>query len=135
MESQATPVEIVQQLIAIHTTRKEAVEVLAGKNAEQELTAKLSSSAQQSDAFISELMGELSNYGDGVAAGVDRENEYQMMWKETMGKMDSLQPNEYAQTFRNMEESLQRMYKTIIDTKADLPASLQEILTRQLEAL
>jgi len=135
MESQATPVEIVQQLIAIHTTRKEAVEMFTGKNDEEEFTDKLSTSTQQSDAFITELMGELSNYGDGVQAGVDRENEYQMMWKETMSKMDGLQPNEYARTFRNMEDSLQRMYKTIIDTKADLPASLQDILTHQAEEL
>lgn len=130
-----TPVEIVQELIAVHTTRKEAVDKLTTKSPGEELTAKLSTSAQQSDQFIAELMNELSNYGDSVKDNVDRENEYQIRWKETLGNIDGMNPEEYRQVFEKLEDSLHKFYTGIQETGTELPASLQEILTRQAEEL
>lgn len=130
-----TPVEIVQELIAIHTTRKEAVDKLTTKAPGEELTAKLSTSAQQSDRFIAELMDELSNYGDSVQAGVDRENEYQVLWKETLSNIDGMNQEEYRQVFEKLEDSLHQFYAGIKETGTELPASLQEIVTNQAEAL
>lgn len=130
-----TPVEIVQELIAVYTTRKEAVDKLTTKSPGEELTAKLSTSAQQSDQFIAELMNELSNYGDSVKDNVDRENEYQIRWKETSGNIDGMNPEEYRQVFEKLEDSLHKFYAGIQETGTELPASLQEILTRQAEEL
>lgn len=130
-----TPVEIVQELIAIHTTRKEAVDKLTTKTPGEELSAKLSASAQQSDRFIAELMNELSNYGDSVKDGVDRENEYQVRWKETLNNIDGMKPEEYSQAFEKLEDSLRQYYAGIQETGTELPASLQEMLTSQAEEL
>lgn len=130
-----TPVEIVQELIAIHTTRKEAVDKLTTQTSGEELTAKLSASAQQSDQFIAELMDELSNYGDSVQAGVDRQNEYQVRWKETLSNIDGMNTEEYGQAFEKLEDSLRQFYAGIKEPGVELPASLQEIVTGQAEAL
>lgn len=136
MESLAkTPVEIVQELIAVHTTRKEAVEKLTTKSPGEELTVRLSTSAQQSDQFIAELMDELSNYGDSVQAGVDRENEYQVLWKETLSNIDDINPDQSSRAFEKLEESLRQFYAGIRETGTELPASLQEIVTNQAQAL
>ncbi len=130
-----TPVEIVQELIAVHTTRKEAVDKLTTKSPEEELAAKLSASEQQSDQFITELMNELSNYGDSVKDNVDRENEYQIRWKETSGNIDGMNQEEYRQVFEKLEDSLHQFYADILETGTELPASLQEIITNQAQAL
>lgn len=130
-----TPVEIVQELIAIHTTRKEAVDKLTTKTPGKELSAKLSASAQQSDQFIAELMSELSNYGDSIKDGVDRENEYQLRWKDTISNIDGMNPDESNQAFEKLEDSLRQFYTGINETGTELPASLQEMLTRQAEEL
>lgn len=123
-----TPVEIIQELIAIHTTRKEAADRL---NAEQLTDA----AAQQSDEFIAEWMTELSNYGDAVMATADRENEYQEIWKSTLGTIDAISPQKAAQTFHAMESALKNIYQQIMEANSDLPVSVLEILKRQLSKL
>jgi hypothetical protein len=130
-----TPVEVIQELIAIHTTRKDAVEKLTAKKPPNAEVAKLRSAAQQSDEFIAELMNELSNYGDAVMANVDRENEYQEIWKRSLGTIDSISPMEGEQTFQAMESALKKMYEHTLEANSDLPVSVAEILNRQLSKL
>jgi len=126
METQTkSPVQIVQEFIALHTTRKEAAERLHADAAVM----------QQSDRFIAELMEELSNYGDAVMANTDRENEYQQTWKDTLGKMESMTPEKQAQTFQALEASLKHMYQTTLENGTDLPVPVREMLTKQAEGL
>ncbi len=132
MESQIkSPVEIVQELIAIHTTRKEAVDKLTAGQVAGNFAEKLSSSKQQSDEFISELMSELSNFGDGVSAGVDRDNEYQQSWKNVSVNVNETNAVDAEATFQDMENTLKKYYSDIIESQSGLPVSLQEILTKQ----
>lgn len=132
MESEIkTPVEIVQELIAINTTRKEAVDKFKNKQVAEDMGNKLSAAMQQSDQFIAQLMNELSNYGDAVAATADRENEYQLLWKKTLVNMDEMNPQEYGQAFQTLEDSLKKLYQSIAEAKTELPASLAEILNSQ----
>ncbi len=132
MESEIkTPVEIVQEFIAIHTTRKEAVYKFKNKQVAEDMGNKLSAAMQQSDQFIAQLMNELSNYGDAVPATADRENEYQLLWKKTLVNMDEMNPQVYAKTFQTLEDSLKKLYQNIAEAKTELPASLVEILNSQ----
>ena len=125
-----TPVEIVQELIALHTTRKEACERLGMPGDD-----KNAATALQSDQFIAELMNELSNYGDGVQSVADRDNEYQALYKKALGDMDTMQDQERTETFKAMENSLKNMYGSILETNTDLPDPLHEIITTQLGKL
>jgi hypothetical protein len=132
MESQTrTPVEIVQELIAIHTTRKEASAKLKEKGIPEEVLAKLTAASQQSDQFITGLMNELSNFGDAVLSDVDRENEYERIWKNALKNIDATDSHENAQTFQALEDSLKKIYNEILETKDGLPPSLQEIINKQ----
>ncbi len=132
METQnKTPVEIVQELIAIHTTRKEVVDKLKKIQVTGNVADKLPGIIKQSDQFISELMNELSNFGDAVPGEVNRENEYQVMWKNALINVDTMNPQEGEQIFQALENSLKKMYHDILDKVSELPASLQEIVTKQ----
>jgi predicted RNase H-like nuclease (RuvC/YqgF family) len=132
METQnKTPVEIVQELIAIHTTRKEVVDKLKQIQVTGNVADKLQGIIKQSDQFISELMNELSNFGDAVPGEVNRENEYQVMWKNAFINVDTMNPQEGEQIFQALENSLKKMYHDILDKVSELPASLQEIVTKQ----
>ena len=136
METQTkTPVNLVQELIAIHTTRKEAVEKFSGQENPENLTSDLTAAGQQSDKFIAELMSELSNFGDAVQAEVDRENDYQLTWKNTLGAIDTMNEQEKSRTFEQMEQNLKKFYQTMLDTSTELPVSLQDILQRQMKEL
>jgi uncharacterized protein YicC (UPF0701 family) len=132
METQnKTPVEIVQELIAIHTTRKEVVDKLKQIQVTGNVADKLQGIIKQSDQFISELMNELSNFGDAVPGEVNRENEYQVMWKNALINVDTMNPQEGEQIFQALENSLKKIYHDILDKVSELPASLQEIVTKQ----
>ena len=132
METQSkTPVEIVQELIAIHSTRKEAINKLKEKQFKGNVATRLPTIAEQSDQFISELMNELSNFGDAVQGDVNRENEYQGMWKNTLANIDTLSQQECEQTLEKSEQSLKKIYRNTLDTAFELPASFKEILIKQ----
>lgn len=120
-----SPVQIVQEFIALHTTRKEAAEKLHADPV----------AAQQSDGFIAELMEELANYGDAVMASTDRENEYQQTYTNALGKVESMKAEEQAQTFQELEASLKKMYQTTLESETGLPEPLREILTKQADRL
>jgi hypothetical protein len=136
MESQtSTPVEIVQELIAIHTTRKEASGKLKEKELTEDVLAKLTAASQQSDQFIAELMNELSNFGDAVQGDVDRENEYEKIWKNALRNIDATDSQGNAQTFQALEDGLKKIYNELLETKAKLPPSLQELISKQVGKL
>lgn len=121
-----SPVEIVQELIAIHTTRKEAVEKLQLPEGAQ---------SQQSDQFIAALMSELSNFGDAVQSEAGRENEYQTTYKKILPEIDNMTPQQHQQAFGELEAKLKEVYDRLMETKDELPESLQTILTQQKEQL
>ena len=99
------------------------------------MAALFLSAKQQSETYTAELMNELSEFGDAVMASVDNQNEYQVRYKNALGKLDSMTSQEAEQTFRSLEQSLQNIYETILQTEKDLPASLQEIINKQAHAL
>ena len=127
-----TPVEIVQEMIAIYTTRKEAIEKL---KLSESSSAQASTAAQQSDQFIEALMSELSAFGDAVQSEAGRENDYQTTYKKMLAEIDTMSPQQHEQTFQELEEKLKAVYQTLLETKNDLPESLQKILTEQKEQL
>lgn len=130
-----TPVETIQELLAIHTTRKDVVEKLKAKQLADAEAAKLTSAAEQSDEFIAELMNELSNYGDAVMANVNHENQYQELWKNSLETIDTLSTQQSVQTFQSMENCLKKMYQDTLEANSDLPVSMSEILNMQLSKL
>lgn len=125
-----SPVEIVQELIAIHTTRKEAVEKLQLPEGAQSQKA-----ARQSDEFIAALMSELSNFGDAVQSEAGRENDYQTTYKKILPEIDNMTPQQHQQAFGELEAKLKEVYDRLMETKDELPESLQTILTQQKEQL
>lgn len=126
-----TPLEITQELIAIHTTRMEIAEKFSKKALTPDAKTSLALAKQQSEKYTKELMIELSNFGDGVMSSVGNQNEYQVMYKNVLGKIDTMSPQESQQTFQSLETALKNMYQAILKTQTDLPTSLQEILSNQ----
>ena len=129
-----SPVQLTQKVLGLLTTRKDICEKLAEKE-DGSLSKKLHDTLQQSDRFIKQLMNELSNYGDAVSSEVDRDTEYQNQWKEELEKMNNsgFQPSENA--FNDLEKSLQKAYKEILENKENLPESLTNILEKQLQEM
>lgn len=129
-----SPVQITQKVLGLLTTRKDICEKLAEKE-DGSLSKKLHDTLQQSDRFIKQLMNELSNYGDAVSSEVDRDTEYQNQWKEELEKMNTsgFQPSENA--FDDLEKSLQKAYKEILENKENLPESLTNTLEKQLQEM
>lgn len=129
------PVEIIQELIAIHTTRIEMVEKCTDKAFTPAAKTSFKSAKQQSKKYTAELMSELSNFGDAVMASVDHQNEYQVMYKNALGKIDTMTPQEAEHTFQSLELALKNIYESILETKADLPIVLQEMLSKQAKGI
>lgn len=135
METQTnTPVGIVQELLAIYATRKEAAERISAKFNGQQVPG-VAEAATQSQEFITALMGELSNFGDGVQAGVDRDNAYLQLWKSALPKVDSWEAAEATQVFQQMEAALRQHYTSVLETNTALPETLSALLQKQSAAL
>jgi hypothetical protein len=126
-----TPVQIIQELIALHTTRKEAGERLKHAAPEAADSGTLTAASQQSEQFIAELMEELSGFGDGVSGDVNRDSAYHTMWTKTLEKLDTMNAQEAIGTFGLMESALADSYRQYLDTETELPDTVREILTVQ----
>lgn len=136
METQTkTPVQIIQELIAVHTSRIEIGQKFEAKSPSLATAGAIALAKQQSDRFTAELMNELSGFGDAVMATVDNQNEYQQLYKSVLGKLDSMTPYEAEQTFKSLEVALKHVYITLLEAGKELPASLQEIINQQASAL
>ena len=131
MEQQVkTPVQIVQELLALHATRLEAAERLKNKVAEEDATI-LTDAHQQSEKFTGELMNELSNYGDAALSGVAHDSDYQKEWTAAIGGIDTMDAQQALNIFRSMEKTLATIYTQYTQEETNLPATLQKLLTRQ----
>jgi len=136
METTAkAPVNIVQELIAMHTTRKEAYEKLQHADVVADLKAKLTAGISQSDEFISELMNELSEFGDGVSGEVDRTTEFFTIWKNSMANLENMGKQELSQIYNQLETTLKKNYQQYLDTQVDGTGGLLELLNNQSKAL
>lgn len=134
-QKKISPVEIVQKLIAIQSTRKEVSERMTKNNAPDDLQEKLKSVAAQSDRFMKALLNELSQFGDAVQSEVNREDEYHEIMNKTMGNIDTMDTSVLTETFKQSENSLINIYSEITDTHQDLPDTLNELLNTQLKEL
>lgn len=126
-----TSLEVIQELLSIHTSRIEMVEKCSGKDLSEDTKMKLSSAKQQSEKYTKALMIELSKFGDAVSSTVDNQNEYQEMYKGVLGKFDGMTPQEIEHAFQSLETALKNIYQNILQTQTDLPTSAQEILVKQ----
>jgi hypothetical protein len=132
---QRTPVEIVQELIAVHTTRKEASEKIMQNGAASDLSGQADKAAKQSEGFIAELMSELSQFGDAVGAEAARDNPYQERYKQALPQLESGDASALQQSFQQLEKELHETYQQITETQTGLPESVKEIIGRQQQAL
>jgi len=127
-----TPVVITQEVLALLTTRKEAAERVSQKVNVEKGAEKIRQKSAETDSFINELMDELENYGDAVMSETDRDNNYQNTWRETLKLIDTADSVELQQRFAEMEITLATTYRTILDSKAEWPETLQKMLVRQV---
>jgi hypothetical protein len=130
-----TPVVILQELMAMLTTRKEACEKILSKNPNEETAVKLNECLVKSDEFISELMGELTQFGDSVMGEVNRDNEYQNLWRNALKNIDTASDMELYKTFLEMEKNLTQRYNELTADENELPVSLQELLQKQVQEI
>jgi hypothetical protein len=132
---QRTPVEIVQELIGVHATRKEASEKIMQNKAGNSIYEQAGNAAKQSDGFIAELMSELSQFGDAVGAEASRDNPYQETYKQAIPQIEEGDASYLQQTFQQLEQSLHATYRQIAETQTGLPESVKEMVRKQQQAL
>lgn len=135
VEEGKTPIVILQELMAMLTTRKEACEKMLSKNPNEEITAKLNECLGKSDEFISQLMDELTQFGDSVMGEVNRDNEYQNLWRNALKNIDTASAMELYKTFSEMEDNLGQTYSELTAEGNELPVSLQELLQKQAQEM
>jgi hypothetical protein len=128
-------VEITQKALGLLTTRKDICEKLLDEKKDPSLPKKLEDTLEQSDRFIKQLMNELSNYGDAVSSEIDRDSEYQVQWKKELEKMSNSEPHSLEKTFDDLEKSLRKAFKEMLENKDNLPESLKNILEKQLHEM
>lgn len=107
------------------------VEKCSGKDLTEDAKMTLISAKQQSEKYTKDLMIELSKFGDAASSSVDNQNEYQVMYKSVLGKIDGMTPQETDKTFQSLESALKKFYQNILETQTDLPASAHEMLVNQ----
>ena len=129
-----TPVDIIQELLAVLSTRKEAAEKLMSKTDDSELKASVQESLVQSDSFIEPLMEELSHSGDAVQGETGRDNAYQQIWQEAFQHIDSMNTETARSTFDRLESAL-KMHYSSLQSQTDLPESLLALLEKQSSQL
>ena len=130
-----TPVDIIQELILIHTTRMEACSKLQAKQLDDHFKSRVNNATEQSKHFIKALMNELSNFGDAVKADVSSDNEYHKLYKEMLATFDTENTQGLIQLSNSMEESLKTTYLHIIESRQEFSASLMELLNKQFSAI
>lgn len=126
-----TAVQVLQELIAIHTIRVEAGERLQGIAPSPAFTSKLVAATQQSKGYISDLMEELSKFGDGVPADVDRDNPYHTLWVDELTHLDTMDSQDAEKLFTRMESSLPPLYSNYNASQSELPAAISSMLSHQ----
>ena len=131
MHQNKTPIEITQELIAIHTTRNEVLDKIREKEIEGDWSDKFSALHAQSDQFIMELMAELSNFGDSVQSHVDRTDEYHTASQNMLNQIDSLNPSDLSSEWDQLEKILRKIYRDILEIGSELPESLAAIVAAQ----
>lgn len=130
-----TSINILQELIAMLTTRKEIAGKILEKRPDAAITEMLSSSSHQSEEYIKALMEELTEFGDTVMGEVSRDNQYHKLWNQTMENIENKNLAELSQNFMQMEEALKNTYNEFVDFSTDTPTSLHELLIKQAEGL
>ena len=130
-----TPVQAIQELVAIHSTRIELAEKLLEKDLPGNLAVKLEKIKKQSQDFTTELMGELSNFGDAVMGSVDNNNPYQTRYKETLANMDQIEKDETDKLVNSFEETLKSIYQGYADNTSDEFKTLHGIIARHISEL
>ena len=126
-----SPVNIVQELIAIHTTRMEAYKRIKEKVDDAGFTNSLNKCIEQSDRYSKELLDELSEFGDAVAAEVDQDVAFNNVWKNALKDFDGMDPAGLRSLFDAMEESLKKTYRQYNDIGVELTVRLKESLDKQ----
>jgi len=131
MHQNKTPIEITQELIAIHTTRNEVLDKIKEKEIGGDWPGKISALHAQSDQFIKELMAELSNFGDAVQSNVDRTDEYHTASQNMLNQIDSINPSDLSSEWDQLEKILRKIYRDILEIGSELPESLAAIVAAQ----
>lgn len=126
-----SPVNIIQELVGIHTTRREAYSRMKEKSDDHLLNEQLGSIVGQSESFIAELMNELSQFGDAISGEVDRDNEFNNLWKDALNTFENMQTIDFKQTFVAMENSLPKIYGGYLDSSEEFTESLRSIIEKQ----
>ena len=128
-----TPVQILQELIAIHTTRIELTEKLAGPDTQSGITGRLAHIRQQSELFTKELMSELSQFGDSIPGSVDNDNPYQQKYREVLGSLDGSANR--AGTLEELETILVSTYKDYLSKTTMEAETIQLLIQKQAAAI
>jgi hypothetical protein len=123
-----TPVQLIQELMAIHSTRIEMASRLA-QRATGAGGERMQAAAKQSERFNSALLNELSSFGDGVSSDANRDNAYIREWAQVLSTLDGLSPDNAARTFSEFEQLLTEHYTSLL--VPDLPASLEKLIASQ----
>jgi seryl-tRNA synthetase len=129
IEQASTPVDIIMEFIALQNTRKEAAERL--QSGTQTLNDRLNAAKSSADKAVAQLMNELSNFGDAVKAGVNKENEFFDNWNKIAPNTATLPDEEKDAVFTRMENDLYAIYLRVLKDEKNLPASIIEILQTQ----
>ena len=130
-----TPVNVVQEIIAIHTNRKEAYQKMVDKTDNGKLKDAMQKYIAQSDRFIAALMNELSGFGDGVAGEVDMENDFNNTWRQHAQSADNFTGTQVSDLVNTLEQLLPQQYQNYTALNQEMPEPTRELLKKQQEEL
>lgn len=133
--SSSSPVQAIQELIAVHSTRIEFTEKLSVKDLPADTKSRLAGMKTQSQQMTTELMNELSNFGDAVTGSVDHSNLYQSKYKETLSNIDELDAGETKKLIDSFEDIMRTTYRQYAGSTSNDFEAVTAVLSRHLSQL
>ncbi len=126
-----TDVDIIQELLGMYTDRKEAIEKIEGQTNDASFREDLDKLKVQTDGFVSELMDQLSLYGDAVMGEVNRNTPYFSTWKASSPQVAEMNEVDLHHLFELLEKQLADYYQQINADRSNEAGSLDEVLAKQ----
>lgn len=129
-------VDLLQNFIAVHSTRKEiCVHLLENVKDDAALSSDLKSALQNSSVCINELLAELSLSGDAIKGFTDKKDPYHELWNTVLSRMDTASENDMSTGFIQLENELKHMYEKYADRKDTVPESVRTLFKKHAAGL
>jgi len=137
METNEKLVEVLNDLIEINNDRIQGYEKAVGElePVDADLKAVFTSMANESRQYVSELAPEVSKLGGTVAEGTTNSGSIYRAWMAIKTTFTGKDRHSALESCEFGEDAAQKAYKEALESDAEIPADVRQIITEQKASL